>query len=299
MKILIAEDDAVSRRLLENFLVKWGYHVLSATDGEEAFQTIKAEDGVSLVLSDWMMPKMDGLELCRRIREEDGRGYIYFILLTGKGEKGDVVQGLEAGADDYLVKPFDRQELRCRVKIGERIINLEQKVLHLANTDALTGLLNRRAFMEKLEKEIHRSRREKGLLSLIMMDIDHFKQVNDRYGHQAGDLVLREVSRLLQGSLRPYDFAGRYGGEEFVFCIPGSAEAGVAEVAERIRQRIGERVFTLPENQGALNVRASFGVSAFKFEKSDHMDALLARADKALYRAKSEGRNRVCRGDAL
>ncbi len=179
MKVLIAEDEPVSRRLLERFLRKWGYDVLVTCDGSEAWEALQETDSPNLVVSDWMMPEMDGLELCRKIRGMDRSGYIYFILLTAKGRKNDVIQGLEAGADDFLVKPFDKEELQYRIRIGERIIELERRILDLAATDSLTGVLNRRAFMERLEQEIERSRRGNTSLSLIMADIDYFKKVND------------------------------------------------------------------------------------------------------------------------
>ena len=221
MEILIAEDEPISRRLLEFTLRRWGYEVTTAADGSEAWEMLQSPAPPSLVISDWMMPGMDGLELCHRIRSREQPGYTYLIILTARGKKEDVIKGLEAGADDYLVKPFDQEELRCRIKIGERIINLEHRILLLANTDALTGILNRRAFMEKMEIEVERAIRENSPLSLIIADLDHFKQVNDRYGHQVGDLVLQGLRQAVSAQTRPYDFLGRYGGEEFSMGFPG------------------------------------------------------------------------------
>jgi two-component system cell cycle response regulator len=221
VKILIAEDDPVSRRLLEVFLGKWGYDVVVTSDGNEAWEMLQGQDVPNLVISDWMMPQIDGLELCRRICAMERPDYTYFIILTAKGGKHDVVQGLEAGADDYLVKPFDQNELKYRVKIGERIITLEHRIRQLAATDPLTGILNRRAFIERMEDEINRAYRQAAPLCLLLADIDYFKHINDSYGHQIGDLVLQRFADTLSSASRRYDFVGRYGGEEFVVCLPG------------------------------------------------------------------------------
>ncbi len=297
MKILIAEDDAVSRRLLESFLRKWGYDVLITSNGREAWELLQEPEAPSLVVSDWIMPDMDGLELCRKIREVERAEYTYFIILTAKGKKEDVITGLEAGADDYLTKPFNRDELKYRVKIGERIIDLERRILRLASTDSLTGVLNRRAFMERMEQEISRSFRDNLPLSLILSDIDHFKRVNDRHGHQVGDLVLqRFVSQLMESS-RPYDFVGRYGGEEFVICLPDAGEPQTRIVAERMRRSIEDMRIMLPDGSKSVRITASFGIVALRLELEDSVDSLIGRADVALYKAKHEGRNRVCVAD--
>jgi two-component system, cell cycle response regulator len=294
VKILVVEDDPISRRVLEATLLKWGYEVQVAADGIEALEIIRNPDAPNLVISDWMMPRMDGLALCREIRNMEKSGYIYFIILTAKGEKKDIIEGLEAGADDFLTKPFDREELKYRTRIGERIINLEHRILELANTDALTGLLNRRAFMERLEQETARSRRDQTPLSFILTDIDHFKKVNDTYGHQAGDLVLRRFSKTLSASMRPYDFIGRYGGEEFVVCLSGADEREARSAAERMRRQIEEVEIALPDGLQPIRITASFGISSYAPEPGETMDLLIKRADDALYRAKDEGRNRVC-----
>jgi two-component system cell cycle response regulator len=294
MKILIAEDDPVSRRVLEANLVEWGYDVMIASDGSEAWELLQKPDAPNLVISDWMMPHMDGLELCRRIRQMEKSGYIYFIILTAKGRKEDIIEGLEAGADDFLIKPFDRQELKYRAKIGERIINLEFRILELANTDALTGVLNRRAFMERMEQEIHRSLREGVPFSLILTDIDYFKRVNDRHGHQVGDLVLQRFTERLSESSRPYDFVGRYGGEEFVVCLPGADISQAGSVAERMRRRVEEMRITLPDSQQSIRITGSFGVASFRAGSEETVDLITGRADDTMYRAKREGRNRVC-----
>jgi diguanylate cyclase (GGDEF)-like protein len=297
MKILIAEDDPISRRVLEANLAGWGYDVMIASDGSEAWELLQRPDAPNLVISDWMMPNMDGLELCRRIRGMERSGYIYFIILTAKGEKQDIIEGLEAGADDFLTKPFDREELKYRARIGERIINLELRILELANTDALTGVLNRRAFMERMDQEIHRSLREGVPLSLILTDIDYFKRVNDRNGHQVGDLVLQRFTEQLSESSRPYDFVGRYGGEEFVVCLPGADTSQAGSVAERMRRKVEEMSITLPHSSQSIQITGSFGVASLRAGSEDSVDLITGRADDTMYRAKREGRNRVCMGN--
>ncbi len=294
MRVLIVEDEVVSRRLLEVFLVKLGYEVIPVSSGKEALGVLKGPQAPNLVISDWMMPEMDGLELCQKTREIQTAGYIYFIILTSKMDKKDIIKGLEAGADDYLTKPFDQEELRCRIKIGERMVNLERRILELANRDSLTEVLNRRAFIERLQIEIQRSNRECAPLSLILADIDHFKQVNDRYGHQVGDMVLRQFSGELSATVRPYDFVGRYGGEEFLIGLPGvdSQQAGL--VAERIRRQVETISFTFPASTDCFCVTASFGVASLRMGSSERPEPLIARADSVMYKAKHEGRNRVC-----
>ncbi len=294
MRVLIVEDEVVSRRLLEVFLLKLGYEVIPVSSGKEALGVLDGPQAPNLVISDWMMPEMDGLELCQRTREIQTAGYIYFIILTSKMDKKDIIKGLEAGADDYLTKPFDQEELRCRIKIGERIVNLERRILELANTDSLTEVLNRRAFMERLQTEIQRSNREGVPLSLILADIDHFKRVNDQYGHQVGDMVLRKFSEQLSTTIRPYEFVGRYGGEEFLIGLPGvdCQEAGL--VAERIRRLVETISFTLPASTECFWVTASFGVASMRIGSSEFPEPLIARADSVMYKAKHEGRNRVC-----
>ncbi len=294
MKILIAEDDPISRRLLEATLSEWGYDVLVTSDGSEAWETMQQPEAPGLVISDWMMPHMDGLELCRKIRQMDRTGYIYFIILTAKGRKKDVIEGLEAGADDFLIKPFDREELKCRTRIGERIIKLEQRILKLATTDSLTGVLNRRAFFERMEQEINRSLRENTSLSLILTDIDYFKKVNDRYGHQTGDMVLQRFTEQLLDSSRPYDIVGRYGGEEFVVSLPGADISQSVSVAERMRSKVEEMKIMLPDGSQSIRITASFGTTSFLMDAKGKVDSMIKRADNALYKAKNEGRNRVC-----
>jgi two-component system cell cycle response regulator len=298
MKILIIDDDPISRRVLEANLLEWGYEVMVASDGGKAWEIIQQPESPSLIISDWMMPQMDGLALCREIRNMEKSEYIYFIILTAKGEKKDIIEGLEAGADDFLTKPFNQEELKYRTRIGERIINLERRILELANTDPLTGLLNRRAFMERMEQEMSRAQREKKPLSLIMADIDHFKNVNDTYGHQIGDIVLQRFVGQLTTSTRPYDFMGRYGGEEFVVCLPGADGLKAASVSERMRRQVEDMETMLPDDSRSIRITASFGTASYSIESGKNIDLLIKRADDALYLAKNKGRNCVCNSSA-
>ena len=298
MRILLAEDDLITRKLVQAHLVRWGHEVIVCSDGAEAWNILQGDDPPKLVIVDWMMPKMDGVSLCREIRKDGERPYTYIILLTAKNEKEDVVEGLESGADDYVIKPFDTHELRVRVRAGSRIIRLQEDLMvalaaseFQATHDPLTGLWNRRAILEILHKEMDRSRREAAPLGLIMLDLDHFKQVNDTYGHQAGDEVLHEVARMMVASLRSYDSAGRYGGEEFLMVLPGCDEQEARGIAERIRSLSASNRFEI--SQGALEVTISLGVAAADGSNDGGTDSLIRAADEALYRAKRLGRNRV------
>lgn len=293
MKILIAEDDPIFKAILENNLKKWGYQVVSTSDGGRAWDIINQPDCPNIIVSDWMMPEMDGLELCRKVRAQGASRYVYFIILTAKGEQEDILQGLEAGADDFLTKPIDYVELKYRIRIGERIINLEKKVLELARTDSLTGTLNRRAFMEKLDEELERAARKKIPLSLLMTDIDHFKRVNDQYGHIAGDQVLKQFVSLMAQIIRPYDFIGRYGGEEFILCLPDCSINQGRDIAERMRSKIETTPMQISQNRPPIHITSSFGISSFNSTDEHNAESLIKKADDALYAAKKDGRNCV------
>ncbi|MBS3943347.1 MAG: diguanylate cyclase [Dethiobacter sp.] len=294
LSILIAEDSIFFRQLLVQTLSSWGYAVVTAGSGSEAWEILQREDTPRLAILDWVMPGLSGLEVCRMVSGRTGTPYIYLILLTSKDNKEDIVAGLEAGADDYITKPFHEEELRCRVKIGERIIRLENKISWLAATDPLTGVLNRRAFMERMEGEMQRSKRQNEPYSVIMVDIDHFKKINDTYGHQAGDTVLHRFAKHLSSLLRSYEFVGRYGGEEFIISLTGTGENQAVRIAERLRASLVDLAITVSDNQEALPVTASFGVAGTAVIAEGTGDMLLTKADQALYRAKREGRNRVC-----
>ena len=298
MKILIAEDDLTSRRILEAALTKWGYEVLSVSDGTEAWEKLQDADAPRLVILDWMMPEIDGVEICRKLREnkKNEEHYTYLILLTSKGSKENIVSGMEAGADDYVVKPFDQHELRVRIRAGQRIVQLQsellaakQDLLVQSRTDPLTGILNRRAILSQIEIELSRAQREGKNLSLSMLDIDHFKKINDTYGHMVGDDLLREVVKRISAAIRIYDSLGRFGGEEFLVVIPGTKESDAYNICERIRSVIGETDFAIDGSK--IHVTVSQGLVIG--DGNRNVDELIARADKVLYQAKGNGRDRT------
>lgn len=296
-KILIAEDDPVLRRMLEALLVKSGYDVMAVSDGLQALRVLESEDAPSLAVLDWVMPGLEGPQVCQKIRQRNDRPYVYILLLTALTQKGNVLQGLESGADDYLTKPFDAQELRARVRVGLRILSLQHSLISAreelrfqATHDALTGLFNRGAVLETIHRERSRQVREGGTLGVILADLDHFKQINDTYGHLLGDAVLKETARRMTGCVRPYDTVGRYGGEEFLIIAPTADAMGSLRLAERMRENIAASPIQTPS--GAVNVTASFGVAASDPINPPPTDSLLLRVDDALYRAKELGRNR-------
>jgi two-component system cell cycle response regulator len=298
VKILIAEDDAISRRLLETILRKWGYDVVVAYDGGQAWEELQKEDAPRLAILDWMMPEMDGVEVCGKVRERTNSAYVYILLLSAKSQREDLVKGMESGADDYITKPFDANELKVRLRAGRRILDLQTQLMSAqealrdqAARDPLTGIWNRNAVFDIFRRELSRAQREGSPIAIVMLDIDHFKTLNDTHGHMAGDAVLREFTRRITASLRPYDAVGRYGGEEFLVILPGcDLEAG-ARHAERLRNLLSEEPFDTSE--GRHIATCSLGVAATSSSQLNDTDALIRAADGALYRAKRNGRNRV------
>jgi len=302
MRILIAEDDPTSRLVLERTLRRWGHEVIATSGGDDAWAALGGADAPRLAILDWMMPDLDGVEVCRRVRALDRESLTYVILLTALGRKEDVVAGLEAGADDYVTKPFDQDELRARIRVGERLIEFHDQVVSLKEAlrvqalhDALTGILNRRAIIERLEAELARSRREGKTLSVAMIDLDHFKNVNDTYGHTTGDEVLRESAHRIRRVLRTYDAVGRYGGEEFLVVVADADSRTTASICERIRSAIAAR--KMAPGQGGIQTTASLGVVTVGPGMS--MEDAINAADAALYEAKAAGRDRVAYADAV
>ncbi len=298
MRILVADDDRVTRRILEAHLTKWGHDCVLCSDGASALRMLESDEAPRLAILDRIMPDMDGVEICRRIRRAELKHYIYIILLTSRRGQHDVVEGLDAGADDYIGKPFDPNELRMRVRAGARIIELQERLNFAleeeefkASHDALTGLLNRGAILETLRKEMARSTRMGNPASIIIADIDHFKKINDQYGHLTGDFVLREAANRLKNEVRIYDSVGRYGGEEFLMVIPGCGLKEASKLAERIRRKFAEALTEVRE--GAFRLTMSFGVATAYPLWNHSEDDLIRLADEALYRAKEKGRNRV------
>jgi diguanylate cyclase (GGDEF)-like protein len=298
MRILIADDDSVSRRLLEAKLVKWGYDVIETRDGNGAWEALQGEEPPRIAILDWMMPGIDGVEICRSMRREAREPYTYIILLTALHRDEDIVTGLEAGADDYITKPFKTNELKVRLRAGIRIVELQNELIEArealrerATHDALTGLWNHEEILRALEREAARARRKGGHLSLIMADLDHFKSVNDTHGHMAGDAVLRQSAERIQSAVRTYDSVGRYGGEEFLIVLPGCDREGVASLAERIRSCIGNEDMDIPD--GTIQVTVSLGTATKQGVEMVDVTSLVKAADQALYRAKENGRNRI------
>jgi two-component system, cell cycle response regulator len=298
LRILIAEDDLVTRRLLQSRLSSWGHEVVTCENGAQAWTALSDADAPKLILLDWMMPEMDGLEVCRRIRDRDEQAYTYVIMLTGKSGQEDLVRGLEVGADDYIVKPFDPNELRVRVRAGTRIVQLQEdlldalaKVRFQASHDSLTGLWNRAAILDILRRELDRSSREHSAVGVIISDLDDFKQINDRFGHLVGDAVIRDAAATIGLSLRSYDSAGRYGGEEFIIVLPGCDKITSAEPAERMRSAIADRCVS--SSGSGVRYTMSFGVTALERGEFRLLDSLIREADEALYQAKRAGKNRV------
>jgi diguanylate cyclase (GGDEF)-like protein len=295
LKVLVADDSAVSRRTLQGTLERLGYEVVLAVDGREALEALQRADGPRLAVVDWMMPGVDGLEVCRTLRQRTAP-YTYVILLTARDRQEDVLAGLEAGADDFLSKPFDVVELRARLRSGARVLELQEALFAAvdalrkqAGTDSLTGLLTRALVLDGLARELHRAEREDRPLSVLIADLDHFKRVNDTFGHPGGDAVLRETAERMRVALRGYDLLGRYGGEEFLAVLPGCDQARTRQVAERLRAAVAERPMAAAGSP--VGVTMSVG-TATAWAGADAV-ALIQAADAALYRAKAHGRDRV------
>ncbi|HXU20389.1 MAG TPA: diguanylate cyclase [Verrucomicrobiae bacterium] len=296
-QVLIADDDPLSRRMLEAFLAKSGYRVVTAVDGVDALRILSAEDSPPLAILDWMMPGLEGPQVCERVRALPERAYVYILLLTARNDKQDLLNGLQSGADDYLTKPFDAQELRARLHVGQRILDLQDSLIAAreemrfhATHDLLTGIDNRSVAIDAMNRESSRQARDGGSFGVVLLDLDHFKNVNDTLGHLAGDAVLKESARRMKLAVRPYDTVGRYGGEEFLVVAPSSNGDGTLVLAERIREAIQSTLVTT--QAGEVRVTASCGVAASTESNRLDTHTLLRLADEALYRAKQRGRNR-------
>jgi len=298
VKILIAEDDKTMRALLVRWANQWGYQPVLAHDGEEALRILSSDLSIQLCVMDWMMPGMSGPEVCKQLRAQREEPYVYIILLTAKTETSDVVEGLKAGADGYLQKPCHPLELEVRLRVGRRLVELNSKLIETreklrfeATHDGLTQLLNRAAIVEELKNHVTQTRQDNRPFSVVMVDIDHFKQINDTYGHYAGDAVLCEVARRFRAQLRSCDAAGRYGGEEFMLVLSDCNLEYAKVLAEEIRQSFEYESAHL----GPINIpfTASFGVASTSQSYRADLELLSRAADAALYRAKRSGRNRV------
>lgn len=298
MKLLIAEDDTSLRNLLKLYLSRWGYDVIETRDGNEAWEALNSEDAPRLALLDWLMPGMNGVDICQKVRAELKEPYTYIILLTGQHKEQDIIAGMESGADDYITKPFKSNELRVRLRAGRRILELQDELLTAreilrakASRDSLTGLWNHAEIYRILVDELARAQRERTCVSLIMADLDNFKMVNDTYGHLVGDAVLRQSSERMLSLMRSYDYVGRYGGEEFLIVMQGCERKDAEGLAERLRYCICSEPMDTPE--GMIPVTISLGLAMSSPDNRLDANALVKAADKALYRAKEKGRNRV------
>lgn len=298
MKVLVADDSLVMRRLLEASISSWGYQPVTAADGDQAWEILASSEPPSIAILDWMMPGLSGLAICRRLRERQAPPYVYVILLTSRGLREDIVEGLNAGADDYVVKPFDKHELEVRLRAGRRIIELQAQLISAqarlreqAMRDPLTGIWNRACILDTLERELDRARRSASPLGLLLLDLDHFKQLNDTRGHQFGDLALRAFAQRIQSAVRSYDTFGRYGGEEFLILAPGCGENDLTRQAERLRAAVAASPFEI--DGCAVSLTVSIGASSVEPGARVSSIDLIRAADDALYEAKRTGRNRV------
>jgi two-component system cell cycle response regulator len=302
MRAVIADDDPVTMAILSRALQRWEIDVTPAADGARAWDLLTAAPLPDLAIIDWMMPGIDGIELCQRIRRDPRLAGMYVLLLTGRGSRADLVAGLDAGADDYMVKPIDTEELRARVQVGIRVATLQARLAdrvadlqtasteltRLVSTDVLTDLCSRRAWFERAAAEFSRSRRYDRDFAILLIDLDLFKQVNDTFGHDVGDRLLRGVADRLKAECRQSDIIGRLGGEEFALLTPETTAADAERIASRIREECGRVVIATP--QGEVRCSCSIGVSALT-QQDDDVEAVLRRADAALYEAKRSGRN--------
>lgn len=305
--ILIADDDIITQKMIQKMFTRKGYPVVSVSDGLEAWELLQ-ERYFPIVITDWHMPKMNGIELCHKIRETNFPGYVFTILLTSRDSKADIIKGLEAGADDYLTKPLDYHELTARLKAAERILSLErslqksneslkkalEEIKVLSITDALTGAFNRRYMLEYVEVELKRSKRYDHSFAFIMCDLDHFKSINDTYGHGTGDKVLIDFVKGLKEVIRDdLDLVFRYGGEEFAVVLPVTNISEAKILAERLRSHIEQREIKIKDK--TIKITASFGVHGYEPGMSNDLTvkSIINIADKFMYRAKTNGRNRI------
>lgn len=300
MQILLVEDSPVYRKLIGDYLKDWGFSVQIAENGAKAWQFLQQQTAPKLALLDWVLPDLDGIELCSRIRQQGAhREYVYVILLTGKDGRQNMLQAMQAGADDFLAKPFDAHELKARLMVGQRIVTLQEELIaaresmrQAATHDCLTGLMNRSEALKFLANELERAKRSATTVGVILADIDHFKDVNDSFGHLHGDEALREISSRLRSSLRVYDGIGRYGGEEFLLVLPGCSLGSTLQRAEELREFVCSKAVMFNGSVEKV-ITISMGIAISSGSGEEEIERLLNHADLGLYQAKRKGRNRV------
>jgi diguanylate cyclase (GGDEF)-like protein len=299
VQILVAEDSPVYRQLLSSHLQEWGFPFTVAKDGAEAWALLQRSNSPKLLLLDWILPDVDGVELCRRVRLAGSEHpYSYVILLTGKDAKKDLLEAMQAGVDDYLVKPFDELELKARLLVGQRIIKMQEELVsakesmrYSATHDSLTGITNRGEVLGSLRRELERASRTMKPVSVLLADVDHFKEVNDSLGHLYGDEALKEIARRLRSNLRVYDSLGRYGGEEFLMILPDCDLMSALIRADELRTCVGSKPIGL--SKASRSITVSIGVAVSTDHPAGDIGALLNQADRGLYAAKHDGRNRA------
>lgn len=292
MDVLIIDDDPITRLALTALLEEWGFNAIEADNGQSALRLLEEHNPPHLLIIDWLMPGMSGPELCQAIRARDDGQFFYILMLTGREGNDSVVEAMESGADDFVHKPFDYQVLKVRLKAGSRIVRLEQTLNQLASRDSLTQCWNRRMLDELRDNSVAEAKRKNTPLSLMVLDIDHFKLVNDNYGHPAGDTAIKHVVAVINQNLREYDLVGRYGGEEFVVILPRTDMESAWGVAERIRAAI-QFTPAIIGDQAKIDMTISIGIAELEPSSPETGLSLFERADQALFEAKQSGRNRI------
>jgi two-component system, cell cycle response regulator len=297
-RVLVAEDDRLTAHQLRAVLTSRGYEVVVAHDGEVAWNLLKQAGSPNLAILDWKMPGLSGVDICRRVRGMNREPYTYILLLTEKTSREDLLVGMKSGADDYLTKPFDANELEVRLGAGQRVLTLMDELIamretlrHEATYDSVTGLQNHTAVCKSLNREMARAKRAGTTLGVIMADLDHFKHINDTFGHLAGDAVLAEVGRRIDQQIRSQDSAGRYGGEEFLIVLPGCDLESAYQRGDALRTYLGQS--EVQTTRGPISISASVGVAVYHGADRAGTDQVIGAADAALYQAKKLGRNRV------
>ncbi len=287
MRVLVADDTIVMRTMLSSWVRDLGYTPILAKDGAEALE-LAFQDGFDIAVIDWEMPKLTGMEVIRQLKEHPKTTYGHLILVTGRSDQNSLIEALDGGADDFIRKPLVPAELVARVRAGARIVEMRNKIIRLAETDPLTGAANRRCFLERAEAAAADALRRQRSLSVLLLDIDFFKKVNDTYGHGGGDEALKRFVEGCGTALRPNDLLGRFGGEEFVVLLPETNPYVAVSIAERLRTAV--EALTITHDGTSFRITVSCGVAAVA---ADGLDGALSRADIALYEAKQKGRNRV------